>query len=139
MVDVVAESCDVDFDVHIDPIDGILTLENEISLYRIMQEALSNIVHHSGARRAVVAVRRGTGRLAVMIADDGRGLAGGAEGRAAALSGFGLSGMAERARILGGALEVWSSPGRGTRIELTVPVAAAAPHDPVSEPTAVSA
>jgi nitrate/nitrite-specific signal transduction histidine kinase len=47
--------------------------------------------------------------------------------------------MAERARILGGALEVWSSPGRGTRIELTVPVAAAAPHGPVSEPTAVSA
>jgi hypothetical protein len=44
--------------------------------------------------------------------------------------------MAERARILGGALEVWISPGRGTRMELTDPVAAEAPHDPVSEPTA---
>ncbi|MBR9990781.1 MAG: hypothetical protein KFH98_13555, partial [Gemmatimonadetes bacterium] len=135
MVDEVAASCDVDFTVHIDPIDGMLTLENEINLYRIMQEALSNIVHHSGARCAQVDVRRGTNRLAVRIADEGRGFGGGAEGRATALGGFGLSGMSERARILGGALEVWSAPGQGTRIELTVPVAATSPCVPMPEPT----
>jgi signal transduction histidine kinase/ligand-binding sensor domain-containing protein len=133
MVDAVAESCDVEFDVSIDPIDGMLTPENQINLYRVLQEALSNIVHHSGARRAEVAVQRGVHGLSVRIADDGCGFAADAEGRAAAMGGFGLSGMAERARIMGGALSVWSAPGRGTRIELAMPVAAPAPREPAPE------
>ncbi|MGH2593704.1 MAG: histidine kinase [Anaerolineae bacterium] len=89
----------------------------EAGAYRIVQEALHNVVRHAAARQVLVDVSRAEGRVRVLIQDDGRGF-----DPPAASQGFGLIGMRERARLLGGVLEVDSAPGRGTRIALEVPV-----------------
>lgn len=130
MVEGVAETTITDVTCNIQDVDGLLTDEGEINLYRVVQEGAANIVRHSGARSAAIAVRRVTGALEVTLVDDGRGFD--AEERRRARGGgrpgggFGLPGMAERVRILGGRLEVVSAPGRGTRVRVVVPVRAEA-------------
>jgi two-component system sensor histidine kinase UhpB len=88
-----------------------------------VQEAVANVVRHSGARTAAVHVRRADSVIVVTIKDDGRGFELQRDRAGRLALGFGLSGIAERVRILGGHVEVVSAPGRGTRIELYAPVA----------------
>jgi len=90
----------------------------EIALYRIAQEALQNVVKHAGAYAASVELRCDPGLVCLRITDDGAGFH-----PDAAAPGFGLSGMTERAELVGGHLDVRSSPGRGTTIEARIPVA----------------
>jgi two-component system NarL family sensor kinase len=90
----------------------------EIALYRIAQEALQNIVKHSGARTASVLLRFDPEVVSLRISDDGAGF-----DPEAADTGFGLSGMAERAELVGGRLDIGSAPGRGTTIAARIPVA----------------
>jgi signal transduction histidine kinase len=107
--------------VHVDPgIDDLPALEPTatVGAYRIAQEALANAARHSGAPVAHVWVRFRTGRLSVVVADDGRGF----DLPAAADSGIGLPGMYERAELLGGRLSIESAAGRGTRVTLDFPV-----------------
>jgi signal transduction histidine kinase len=88
-------------------------------VYRVTQEALNNIAKHAGARSVRIALHRlRDGRLRLAVADDGRGLAAGARERRDA---FGLLGMHERLRAVGGTLDVRSRPGRGTTVEATLP------------------
>jgi len=89
----------------------------EAGVYRIAQEALNNAARHSGAKRVAVSLSRSDDRLRLTVEDDGQGFEPGA-----ATTGFGLIGMRERARLLGGTLEVDSLPNRGTRILLDIPV-----------------
>lgn len=89
----------------------------ELALYRIAQEALQNVVKHSGAAHArlVFAVADGTARLEVV--DDGCGFP-----TAERSDGYGMHSMAERADLVGGTLTVRSRPGEGTSVSVTVPV-----------------
>ena len=89
----------------------------ELDLYRIVREALDNVVEHSDAHYAVVRVARADGAIAVSVEDDGRGF-----DVDAALSGesLGLFEMRERASSAGGTLLIDSRPGEGTRILATV-------------------
>ena len=104
-------------------IDGIFTPESEINLYRIVQESLNNILKHSDAATARISIRQTDGRVIIGIEDDGRGFdyrrAIGAEKSS---SGFGLTGLRERARILGGEFRCDSAPGRGTRLLFEIPI-----------------
>ena len=89
-------------------------------VYRIGREALVNAVRHAGAKRIEVAVECASHQLRVLVRDDGRGidpdvLRAGRDGH------WGLSGMRERAERVGGHLRVWSRPGAGTEVELSVP------------------
>lgn len=122
MTDAVADSSAADFDVRIGDVDGLLAKEAEINLFRIVQEAVNNVVKHADAARVTIRVEPGRGGIDVVVADDGRGFVPPGAGGAA---GFGLSGIAERVRILGGRHRLVSAPGRGTRLEVTVPTAAA--------------
>ncbi|MFL6031348.1 MAG: GAF domain-containing sensor histidine kinase [Rubrobacteraceae bacterium] len=90
----------------------------EAALYRICQEALTNVARHAGAERATVRLVAAPDRVRLAVEDDGRGFdaAGVPEDR------HGIVGMRERAEVLGGTLEVRSGPGAGTRIEVTVPL-----------------
>jgi signal transduction histidine kinase len=87
----------------------------DAAAYRIVQEALTNTVRHSGGRAASVRLRYGTGDLEIEVDDDGTG------GCASAGSGNGLAGMAERARALGGTLDAGPRQGGGFRVLARLP------------------
>jgi signal transduction histidine kinase len=95
--------------------DG-LTDSQRIALLRVLQEALSNVRQHSGARSVRVALADDESGTRLEICDDGRGFD--TAGRA---SGLGLIGMRERLRLLDGGLEVTSGNGDGTRLVATLP------------------
>jgi signal transduction histidine kinase len=92
-----------------------------LGLYRIVQEALANIVRHAGAHTAQVALRAASGMVRLTVADDGGGFDPGAARRA---GGIGLASLEERAQLLGGGCRIASAPGAGTEIEATVPLPA---------------
>jgi signal transduction histidine kinase len=95
------------------------TAELETTLYRIIQEALTNAVKHASAERIAVRVAEERGILRITVADDGQGF-----DPTAATNGFGLVGMRERVALGGGSLEVASSP-EGTVVTAVLPVAPA--------------
>jgi signal transduction histidine kinase len=93
-----------------------------LCLYRIAQEALHNVVKHSGGTTAKVELTRHDGHLRLVIADDGAGF----DPQAARTNGsLGLVSMSERARFVGGRLALESRPGAGTQVEVRVPIAEA--------------
>jgi two-component system sensor histidine kinase UhpB len=85
----------------------------QIVVYRVVQEGLSNVAQHAGARRVCVSAVREDGAAVVRVDDDGRGF-----DPARAGGGLGLTGMRERAVLAGGGLTVRSVPGEGTLVEL---------------------
>jgi len=89
----------------------------ETALYRIVQEALTNIVKHARASAVSIVLARREGAVTVLIEDDGRGFTRDGSGE-----GLGLLGMGERLALLGGRLEVESRPGAGTTIVAEVPL-----------------
>jgi signal transduction histidine kinase len=88
----------------------------ESTLYRITQEALTNVVKHSQATKATVSVVQADGAITVRVRDDGRGFEASDRG-----SGFGLIGMRERAALVGGRLSLSTAPGAGTTVEVVIP------------------
>jgi PAS domain S-box-containing protein len=119
-----AERSKIDVDLHLDPKVGRLPEELETAVFRIVQECLTNIHRHSGSNSASIVITRDEHNVTVEIRDQGRGMA------MPVRAGVGIQGMGERARQLGGRLEIESGNG-GTR------VAAIFPADPVSpEPSA---
>jgi len=122
MIESASSAADVRFTQHVDDVDGVLSKDGEINLYRIVQEAVTNVVRHARASNAAVEVRRGANTLSVIVRDDGRGFHVQSDGAGRLGGGFGLTGIAERARILDGRIAIVSAPGQGTRLELDVPV-----------------
>jgi signal transduction histidine kinase len=92
----------------------------ESELFRIAQEALTNVRKHAHATHAEICLKRRGGRVTLSVLDDGRGFS---PSRRRS-DGHGLVGMRERAKLLGGHLRVSSGPGRGTRIVASVPLGA---------------
>jgi signal transduction histidine kinase len=106
--------------------DRRLDPELESTVYRIVQEALTNVSRHAEATRAVIKIAERDGRVLASVTDDGKGMPNadrlgprgdGLEG------GFGMGGMHERAELVGGELQFAAAPERGTKVTLTVPLA----------------
>ena len=109
-------------------LDGRLPREVETVLFRIVQEALTNVARHAEARHVRVHLARRDGQVRATIEDDGRGF------RPELIAwdgistrGLGLLGMQERAALVDGHCEVQSAPGEGTRVVVTVPQRAPRP------------
>jgi signal transduction histidine kinase len=138
------DGLEVHTEIELSPAGGRLDGELESTIYRIVQEALTNVSRHAHASRAVVSVvLNGDGStVRVAVADDGRGLPAGGGGlgpRGDGLEGgFGMSGMRERAELVGGDLELGAGgcgdAGEGTTVRLTVPLAG---RSPIGRPAAV--
>lgn len=137
LVDALREQCEalgyrtgarVDFEVGDLPPDDRLPASAQENLFRIAQEALSNVARH--ARAGTVRVRLATvgEALGLSIQDDGQGF-----DREAPSSGVGLRNMRERVELLGGALEIDSAPGSGTRLSASIPLTSPASEEAAGE------
>jgi signal transduction histidine kinase len=118
LIDAFAEQSDVQVDFHSALGETRLPSEVETALYRVVQEALTNIVKHANATRISVSVARREPGVAAVIEDDGAGF----DQRTASEGGVGLLGMRERLALLDGRLEVESRPGAGTTVVAEVPL-----------------
>jgi signal transduction histidine kinase len=96
--------------------DGRQDPELESTVYRLVQEGLSNIAKHSRAEHVRLRVVERNGAIEVTIEDDGVGFEPGAQH-----GGFGLAGMRERVAMVGGSLEVDAAPGGGARLHAVIP------------------
>ena len=101
--------------------DRPLPVRIEAGLYRMAQEALTNVVRHANAQHVCVHFTTMPDQVELVVEDDGRGF----DTEALAKGRFGLVGLNERARLIGGTLEVCSVPGEGTELKITVPLEAA--------------
>ncbi len=122
----------VKIETEIASVDGLLNREAEIGVFRIVQEALTNVVKHSQATRASVVVAYDEGHIVIRVEDNGRGFDTPVEDNALTF-GFGLSSIEERVKMLGGVHKFSSSPESGTTIAARVPIEGNEP-EPAPEP-----
>ncbi|MCW5971371.1 MAG: hypothetical protein KIT57_22920 [Blastocatellales bacterium] len=116
MIEKVDASSTIRFTYEIDECDDVFGAGDDITLYRIVQECLNNILKHSAATEARIELRIGDHQALLTIRDNGRGFT--AENHAQA--GLGLQGIAERARILGGTRTIHSAPGQGATVAVRI-------------------
>jgi PAS domain S-box-containing protein len=117
--DVAALQKKIKWEVRVNNLDGLFPLPVQTAIYRVVQEALTNIGKHAKAKNVSIITKRESQGISIIIEDDGRGFE---------LSevldtkrSLGLLSMEERVKILGGTFTLWSQKNRGTRISFTVP------------------
>jgi signal transduction histidine kinase len=112
----------IEYEIDFDSLQGRMPVELETVLFRVFQEALTNVVRHSNATHVQLALARSDGLILGSISDDGNGFdphsSMQAHGRREA---FGLLGMRERVELCGGSIEIHSQKGAGTRINIRIP------------------
>ena len=91
----------------------------QLAMFRILQEALTNVARHAHAGAVRIGVRQRGRMLTLTIRDNGRGIT---KAELSSVESIGLLGMTERARLLGGRVTIAGSPGRGTAVTVTVPI-----------------
>ena len=125
----VTVAAEIDLDVEAGRSASRLEPEIEGTVYRLVQEALSNTAKHGETDRATVRVSEQDGHVSIEVRDEGRGF-----NLTDPRRGFGLLGMRERVELTGGALEVDSRPGEGTRVSATLPArhVGGAPAEPTT-------
>ena len=94
-----------------------LSEEHELVVYRVAQEALTNVARHADASQVYLWLERADGQVVLTVRDDGRGLAPDAK-----LSSHGISGMRERAMLIGAQLTLTEPPTGGTQVQLAIPL-----------------
>jgi signal transduction histidine kinase len=117
-----AENGSILFAARLEDIDGQFDKDAEIHLYRVVQEAINNVVKHSGATEAAVVIKKRAEVITLSIRDNGCGFDPARPSSELRDVGFGLRGMAERVRILEGTLAVDSHAGQGTSLTIEVPL-----------------
>jgi PAS domain S-box-containing protein len=106
----------VRFSAH--PESIILDRDRSTAIFRICQEALTNVVRHAEATQVAVILKRGPGRVLLSVKDNGKGIE---EGQILDRRAFGLLGMSERARVWGGDVKINGAPGKGTTVAVSIP------------------
>jgi signal transduction histidine kinase len=119
LASVIGERSALSVDVSVNMRGTKLPAEHETAIYRIVQEALTNVIKHAGAGSVSIAVTAPEGVVRAVVEDDGKGFS----PRDVREQALGLVGMRERVQLLGGRLEIESSPGDGTTIVAELPLA----------------
>jgi PAS domain S-box-containing protein len=121
LVDEIEEHSDLEIDLEVRHDEDQFPVPPDAALcvFRVLQEALTNVVRHSDASRVSVTLAREYQWLTLSVYDDGEGFEPSALAQA---RGYGVEGMKERARLVNGMFEIRSVPGQGTRVALRVPV-----------------
>ena len=119
MIDTASGASQTAFSVEIDNIDDVFPKQTEINFYRIVQECINNILKHSQAAEASIRIRRAKDLLTLTVRDDGKGFPPDSA-QAGALGGFGLTGISERAQLLGGKAVIHSVPEHGTTVTVEI-------------------
>lgn len=118
MIETTTESSSIEFETEIDDIDDLLSKESEVNLYRIVQESLNNILKHSEATRVTISIHKIGNSMTILIKDNGQGFDIGNLSRPN--GGLGLTGIRERAKMLGAKQEITSNPNEGTTVSLEI-------------------
>jgi PAS domain S-box-containing protein len=139
LVQEVAGSCAIHFERRFENVDDLFPGEQATVVYRILQEALNNLVRHSQATMASVTLERDLHCARLKIQDNGKGFDKGiALGSHRIRIGIGLTSIDERVRMLGGSLDIRTGPAQGTVLEIEIPLheaAGVAPTDPHAIPS----
>ncbi|MCX8072682.1 MAG: sensor histidine kinase [Candidatus Binatia bacterium] len=117
-----AERSGVHIDLHLPAQEPALGREAELTLYRTLQEALTNVARHARATHVTIALDEEEGRVRLRIRDNGKGFVTEGEDRSRPGLGLGIAGMRERAELYGGRLLITSQPGQGTEVLLELPI-----------------
>ena len=99
--------------------DVILDQGRAVALFRIVQEALTNVARHANAMNVEVTLKEGDGRVLLQIKDNGRGVK---EEEITSSKSIGIVGMRERARLYGGQMRIKGIPGKGTTVKVSIPL-----------------
>jgi len=123
IVDNLETSIEINFKLELDDIDGILKPDEEISLYRIIQECANNIVKHSASKEAGIYIKKGDTLITINIDDDGKGF----DSKNLIMfpdrkRGFGLKNLQERIKLLKGELIIDSVKNKGTKLLIKIPI-----------------
>lgn len=121
MVNRIAQVSQIRFTTELEPLERLLSRETEMNLYRIAQETINNLVKHAQAGEARVTLKHEAGRVRLTVSDNGQGFDP-QQTPATGKGGFGLTGLAERVRLLHGDWRIDSAPGQGTRIEISIAI-----------------
>jgi signal transduction histidine kinase len=126
---------DLEVEMDLDEIDDPLPDDLALAFFRVAQEAMNNAVQHGGAQTLRVQLRRADDTVVLTVRDDGAGFTPPDDWHTLADEGhYGLLGMRERAETIGAAIEIDSTPGEGTRVQLRGAVTAAPPADDHPDP-----
>jgi signal transduction histidine kinase len=119
-----SENSPIVFASRVEDIDGLFDKDSEIHVYRIVQEAVTNVVKHSSATEATVVIKRRpeSSSVSLSVRDNGRGFDPAQPSAQPHDLGYGLNGIADRVEILGGTLVIDSRPGEGTSLSVEIPI-----------------
>ncbi|MFM7185415.1 MAG: sensor histidine kinase [Planctomycetota bacterium] len=109
----------------VDPAVEAETPDRQLVIFRVVQEALTNVRKHSGDTKPTVAIGYDDGTITIVVEDKGKGF----DVASADRRGFGLAGMRERVRLAAGTCRVDSQPGRGTRVTVRLPASPSVQRD----------
>ncbi len=123
LIDGVSKHYTVSHSFEVEDLDQLFTSDAQIIIYRIFQECLTNISKHAGASQVSIAVRQEDELVSIVLEDNGAGFdPAQVSARRVAGRGLGLAALNERARMLGGTLEIRSQPGAGTTVTCIIPI-----------------
>jgi signal transduction histidine kinase len=116
-------SSSVSFSISIGDIDELFSVENEVNIYRIVQEGINNIIKHADAKQTVISILKKETTLTIKIQDDGKGMEDiKLKNFLSSSEGFGLRSLKERVKYLNGIFSIDSQAGSGTKLTITIPV-----------------
>ena len=119
----IAETGQIKIKIKLDDVDDLFEPDAEMSVYRIIQENLTNILKHAEATEAQVLLKKSERNLTILISDDGKGFdINAANNKINDKGGFGLLGISERVKVLGGTQEIESEIGGGTNVLIKIPL-----------------